>query len=67
MCMCGECFFFKYLNFAEKSVFFENKEVVSHGNYDTYINFSTLNYIFAKLYCYITSNNGSVSISKLSF
>ena len=40
MCMCGERFLKKkYLNFAEKSVFCENKEVVSHGNYDTLYKF----------------------------
>ena len=41
MCMCTECFLKKYWNFAKKSVFFENKEVVSHGNYDKYLIFST--------------------------
>ena len=70
MCMCAECFLKKYWNFAKKSGFFENKEVVSYGNYDTYVIFSTslcpytLNYLFAKLYCCITSNNDSVSILK---
>ena len=69
MCMCGECFFKKYLNFAEKSVFFENKEVVSHGNYDKYINFSTsLCAIYLKLHiCKVIllyHINSSVSILK---
>ena len=54
-------------------MFFENKKVVSHGNYDKYIIFSTsLCAIYLKLpickvillYHIITSNNGSVPILK---
>ena len=41
MCMCTECFLKNIGILPKKSVFFENKEVVSHGNYDKYINFST--------------------------
>ena len=41
MCMCTECFLKNIGILPKKSVFFENKEVVSHGNYDKYLIFST--------------------------
>ena len=74
MCMCTECFLKKILEFCKKkSVFFENKEVVSHDNYDKYLIFLTsLFAIYFKLpICKVILlyhiNNGSVSILKLSF
>ena len=50
MCMCTECFLKNIRILPKKSVFFENKEVVSHGNYDKYFIFSaSLCAIYLKL------------------
>ena len=41
MCMCAECFLKNIRILPKYQCFFENKKVVSHGNYDKYIIFST--------------------------
>ena len=67
MCMCAECFFL-ILEFCKKinNLLRIKRLVVMINIYISQRHFVpyTLNYLFAKLYCCITSNNGGASILK---